>query len=70
MEPIKALEILQHKIPGDEICYGCGHEHNCRVHGCALIRPALAALAAAESARKQLDQLSFNLEASLHPLDL
>lgn len=67
-DPIKGLEILRHKIPGDEICYGCGHEHNCRVHGCALIRSALEALATAESARKQLDLLTYDLECALHPL--
>ena len=25
---------------GGLICLGCGHEHNCGVHGCAVIREA------------------------------
>lgn len=22
------------------VCLGCGHEHNCEIHGCAIIREA------------------------------
>lgn len=27
-----------------EACFGCGAEHNCSVHGCAVIRKALRLL--------------------------
>ena len=23
---------------GSLACFGCGHEHNCGIHGCALLR--------------------------------
>lgn len=23
---------------GSLVCLGCGHEHNCGIHGCALLR--------------------------------
>lgn len=26
--------------PGSLACLGCGHEHNCGIHGCAIIRAA------------------------------
>lgn len=29
---------------GSLVCLGCGHEHNCGVHGCAIIREAVEAL--------------------------
>ena len=29
---------------GSLVCLGCGHEHNCGVHGCAIIREAAAQL--------------------------
>lgn len=25
---------------GSLACWGCGHEHNCGIHGCAIIRQA------------------------------
>lgn len=25
---------------GSLVCLGCGHEHNCGIHGCALLREA------------------------------
>ena len=36
-ELIKALGRLKVQT-GSLACLGCGHEHNCGVHGCALIR--------------------------------
>lgn len=30
---------------GSLACAGCGHEHNCGIHGCAILREAEAALA-------------------------
>lgn len=38
-ELIKALRSL--KIQTNSFaCLGCGHEHNCDIHGCAIIREA------------------------------
>ena len=43
-------------------CLGCGYEHNCGVHGCAIIRKAIeeAEQDAAETAalRSQVEQLT------------
>lgn len=40
---IKALKRL--KVQTSSLsCLGCGHEHNCGVHGCAIIRAAVEAL--------------------------
>lgn len=29
---------------GSLVCLGCGHEHNCSIHGCAIINKAVAVL--------------------------
>ena len=29
---------------GSLVCFGCGHEHNCGIHGCAIINAAVAEL--------------------------
>ena len=34
---IKALHRLKVET-GSIACLGCGHEHNCGIHGCAIIR--------------------------------
>lgn len=36
---IKALQRLKVET-GSIACLGCGHEHNCGIHGCAIIREA------------------------------
>lgn len=42
-ELIKSLQRL--KVETESIaCLGCGHEHNCGIHGCAIIREAAARL--------------------------
>ena len=38
-EIIKALRRMQIQT-GGLMCVGCGHEHNCGIHGCAIIREA------------------------------
>lgn len=38
-ELIRALERLRVET-GSLACLGCGHEHNCGVHGCAILRTA------------------------------
>ena len=41
---------------GSLACLGCGHEHNCGVHGCAIIREAADKLqAAAEFCERRSD---------------
>lgn len=39
IEVIKALRRMQIQT-GGLMCLGCGHEHNCGIHGCAIIREA------------------------------
>lgn len=38
-ETLAALERLKVET-GSLVCLGCGHEHNCSTHGCAIIRKA------------------------------
>ena len=38
-ELITALQRLEVES-GSIVCLGCGHEHNCGIHGCAIIREA------------------------------
>lgn len=38
-ELITALQRLKVET-GSIACLGCGHEHNCGIHGCAIIREA------------------------------
>lgn len=33
---------------GSLVCLGCGHEHNCGVHGCAVLRAAIRVLEEAD----------------------
>ena len=41
-ELIKALERMKPETGSRSFCcLGCGHEHNCGVHGCAIIREAI-----------------------------
>lgn len=40
---------------GSLICLGCGHEHNCSTHGCAIMREASNAL---ENLNRRADQKS------------
>lgn len=43
MDYEKTLEELKHmKVEtGSFVCLGCGHEHNCSIHGCAILRDAV-----------------------------
>lgn len=54
-ELIKALERLKVQT-GSLACFGCGHEHNCSVHGCALIREAVAQLYGLDHLEKHVRQ--------------
>lgn len=40
---VKALNRLKVQT-GSLACLGCGHEHGCSVHGCAIIRAAVEKL--------------------------
>mgnify|MGYP005925858443 FL=1 len=41
---------------GSLVCLGCGHEHNCGVHGCAIMREAADKLqAVAEFCERRSD---------------
>mgnify|MGYP001024736569 FL=1 len=52
-ELIKALGRLKVQT-GSLACLGCGHEHNCGVHGCAIAREAAVRLNLYEHALKQV----------------
>lgn len=45
---------------GSLVCLGCGHEHNCGVHGCAIIREAVEALAKKDAWISVQDRLPTN----------
>lgn len=50
-ELIKALERMKSEtgsLADSLCCLGCGHEHNCGVHGCAVIREAIDRISIAE----------------------
>ena len=42
-ELIQAMRRLKVQT-GSLACLGCGHEHNCSIHGCAIIRAAIETL--------------------------
>lgn len=46
MKRIEVIQFLKRiKVQtGSLDCLGCGHEHNCSIHGCAIIRAAIEAL--------------------------
>nr|DAO70473.1 MAG TPA: hypothetical protein [Caudoviricetes sp.] len=52
-ELIMALQKLKVQT-GSLACLGCGHEHNCGVHGCAIAREAAVRLSLYEHALKQV----------------
>lgn len=41
MDVLDELNLLKVET-GSLVCLGCGHEHDCSVHGCAIIREAEA----------------------------
>ena len=49
-ELIAALKRLKVET-GSLICIGCGYEHNCGIHGCAILRAAVDALEAMDTSR-------------------
>ena len=49
-ELIAALKRLKVET-GSLVCLGCGYEHNCGIHGCAILRAAVDALEAMDASR-------------------
>jgi hypothetical protein len=39
-ELVQALRRMKVET-GSFVCLGCGHEHDCSIHGCAIIRAAI-----------------------------
>lgn len=39
---------------GSLVCLGCGYEHNCGIHGCALLRQAVEAIEKQDAAIERL----------------
>ena len=50
-ELIAALKRLKVET-GSIVCLGCGYEHNCGIHGCAILRTAVDALEAMDTSRR------------------
>lgn len=50
-ELLERLETLKVE-PGSLVCLGCGHEHNCSVHGCAIIEEAIKAIKTPDEGEK------------------
>ncbi|MCI2161182.1 MAG: hypothetical protein LKK39_04600 [Oscillospiraceae bacterium] len=46
MEVPEIIKALRRNMvdTGSLVCLGCGHEHNCSTHGCAIMREAADAL--------------------------
>ena len=58
-ELVKALNRLKVET-GSLVCLGCGHEHNCGVHGCAVLRETVGLL---ENQERQIQTLKAALSA-------
>lgn len=57
-ELIKALRRLKVQT-GSLACLGCGHEHRCSVHGCAIITEAIAQLQLSNDVSRETDPSVF-----------
>lgn len=55
-ELLRALRSLSVET-GSLACLGCGYEHNCALHGCAVIREAVEALKEPPNDPLTLEQL-------------
>ncbi len=51
-ELLKALKRLKVET-GSLVCLGCGHEHNCSIHGCAIIEEAIKAIKTPDKGEKK-----------------
>ena len=43
---------------GSLMCFGCGHEHNCGIHGCAVMRAAADAMENLQTENAALHQIA------------
>ena len=43
---------------GSLLCLGCGHEHNCGIHGCAVMRAAADAMENMQTENAALHQIA------------
>ena len=43
---------------GSLLCLGCGHEHNCGIHGCAIMRAAADAMENLQTENAALHQIA------------
>ena len=43
---------------GSLLCFGCGHEHHCGIHGCAVMRAAADAMEHLQTANAALHQIA------------
>lgn len=57
-ELIKELRRLKVET-GSLACLGCGHEHSCGVHGCAIITEAIAQLKLSNDVSHETDDSVF-----------
>lgn len=64
-ELIKALRGLKVET-GSLACCGCGHEHNCGVHGCAVMREAADRIANQSNHIAALQQEIEKLRTRVH----
>ena len=62
-EIIRALKSLKAQT-GSLVCLGCGHEHNCGVHGCAVLRETVGLL---EKQERQIQTLKAYEDTGLSP---
>ena len=57
------LQALRRMMPetGSLNCLGCGHEHSCSTHGCAICREAIELIEqlSAEIARRIQDEMTY-----------
>ena len=71
--PESILRDLRRISTDNHRCFGCGQEHDCSIHGCAIIREAAAlieglqgSLTASEEARSELGKRLAKAQQSLH----
>ena len=48
-------------IPGSTFCLGCGYEHNCSIHGCAIVNLAVQEIQSLAQENKAL-QMRLDVE--------
>lgn len=58
MKPTDLLTALRHMRveTGSLVCLGCGHEHNCGLYGCAILREAEKQIYALDHALRRTRQ--------------